>query len=64
MTPALLVDLIVGTTGPGYAVYYFMAHIPHHVKTGNDGDPDLHDHACGPGIIAASKCSGRVDRRE
>ena len=45
MTPALLADLVVGTTGPGYAVYYFKAHIPHHAKTGNEGDPDLTYHA-------------------
>jgi sphingolipid delta-4 desaturase len=44
MLPALLADVIFGSTGPGFAIYYFKAHIPHHVKTGDDGDPDLTFH--------------------
>ena len=45
MTPALLADLVVGNSGPGYTVYYFKAHIPHHANTGKGDDPDLYYHA-------------------
>jgi sphingolipid delta-4 desaturase len=45
MMPALLTDVIFGSTGPGFAIYYFKFHIPHHAKTGDEGDPDLTYHA-------------------
>ncbi len=45
MMPARLADFVVGSTGPGFADYYFKFHIPHHLKTGDDGDPDLTYHA-------------------
>ncbi|MDX1377728.1 MAG: fatty acid desaturase [Anaerolineales bacterium] len=45
MMPALLADFAVGSTGPAYAAYYFIFHMPHHAKTGNEDDPDLKYHA-------------------
>lgn len=45
VAPALLADLVAGSSGPGYTIYYFKAHLPHHAKTGDEYDPDLNYHA-------------------
>ena len=60
MMPALLADLVVGSTGPGYADCFFRLHIPHHTDTGNEGDPDLGYHtewADPPQWLARSRLS-------
>ena len=45
VVPVLLADLMVGTTGPNYASYYFKFHMHHHSNTSKGDDPDLYYHS-------------------